>query len=64
MRTSPFLDSDRLKMALRAGKVSGAFEKHYTTVLFVIRLLRPYLIFPFTVPFLLPFEIRFKENFK
>ena len=25
--TSPFLDTDELKMALRAGKVSGAFEK-------------------------------------
>ena len=25
--TSPFLDTDDLKMAFRAGKVSGAFEK-------------------------------------
>ena len=25
--TSPFLDTDELKMALRAQKVSGAFEK-------------------------------------
>ena len=25
--TSPFLDTDKLKIALRAGKVSGAFEK-------------------------------------
>ena len=25
--TSPFLDTDELKIALRAGKVSGAFEK-------------------------------------
>jgi len=25
--TSPFLDTDELKMALRAPKVSGAFEK-------------------------------------
>ena len=25
--TSPFLDTDELKMALRARKVSGAFEK-------------------------------------
>ena len=25
--TSPFLDTDKLKMALRARKVSGAFEK-------------------------------------
>ena len=25
--TSPFLDTDDLKMALRARKVSGAFEK-------------------------------------
>ena len=27
MYTSPFLDTDDLKMALRARKLSGAFEK-------------------------------------
>jgi len=30
VHTSPFLDTDDLKMALRARKLSGAFEKRVT----------------------------------